>query len=535
MKQSIVLTEVTHSLQVRLIAGLLAGLIGGLLSGMIVNPPPGLLLNLFINGVLGAIFGLLLGSNIRSAGAGFIWGEAFGLFWWLIGTLTLIPILSGHGLLWTVAAVQKAFPLLLAQIVANGAILGLSYYFLAQQVAKVMPAQAGTSPSPQPPLSELGEAEADATRDESPRRKVPMGQAIVPPLVQRIIIGTLGGIFGSWVFLWGIDPTNFLPLIAGLAGSESMIVGQFVHYIIGTIIGVTFAIFFSQDIKGTGSGLIWGMNYGLFWWIMGPQTLLRILRFRELPTWSLEGAQWLIASLIAHLLYGSLVGLLVAIMNKLWKVLFVDSDPLNRTQESAGTRGLRGILMGQAGGIIGGLLFTIVMVGVGALPAVASLIGAQSIIAGFFVHLIIAIIIGTTYGLLFQREGYSYGTGMAWGLLYGMLWWLIGTNTLFNVLLRLPVDWSQAALASRYPALVGHLLYGAGLGLFYQFLARRYDSELSSLGQKAAQSKQRLSSRSAPALWAVALILGIMLPLLLTATNAPQPETPSYGMVAPER
>jgi len=512
----------SHSSQVRLIAGLVAGLLGGLLSSLIVNPPPGFLLNLLISAALGALFGLLLGNKIRSVGNGFIWGEAFGLFWWLIGTLTLIPILSGQGLYWTLPAAQAAFPFLIAQMVANGAILGVIYYFAAQQVGKIMPTQAVT------PLASESES-----KEQPPMRKVPMGQAIVPPLVQRVIIGLLGGIFGSWVFLSGIDPDNFLTLIAGLAGGESVIVGRIVHYLIGSIIGVTFAIFFSQDIKSSGSGLIWGMNYGLFWWMMGPQTLLPILRFGELPTWSLEGAQALIGSLVAHLLYGSLVGLFVATMNKLWNVLFVDSDPLHRNQESAGARGLRGILMGQAGGIIGGLLFTIVMVGVGALSNVASLVGAESVIAGFIVHLLIAITIGTTYGLLFQRQAYSYGAGMAWGLLYGVLWWLIGTNTLFNVLLGLPVDWSLAAIASRYPALVGHLLYGAGLGLFYQYLARRYDSDLITLSQKAQQAKRPLSSTAAPALWAVALTLGVMLPLLLAGSNIPESDSPSYGLVEP--
>ncbi len=514
----------SHSSRVRLIAGLVTGLLGGVLSSLIVNPPPGVLFNLLISALLGAMFGLLLGDKIRSVGDGFIWGEAFALFWWLIGTLTLIPILSGQGLYWTLPATQAAFPLLIAQIVANGAIFGVIYYFAAQQLAKMMPTEAIT------PVS------TEESQKNASTRQVPKGQAIVPPLVQRVIIGLLGGILGSWVFLSGIDPDAFLPLIAGLAGGgQSVMVGRLVHYLIGSIIGVTFAIFFSQDIKSTGSGIIWGMNYGVFWWMMGPQTLLRILRFGELPTWSLEGAQALIASLIAHLLYGSLVGLFVATMNKLWNILFVDSDPLHRNEESAGVQGLRGILMGQAGGIIGGLLFTIIMLGVGSLSNVAALVGSDSVIAGFIVHFLIAITVGTTYGLLFQRQAYSYGAGMAWGLLYGVLWWLIGTNTLFNVLMRVPVDWSLSAVAARYPFLVGHLLYGAGLGLFYQYLARRYDSQLVTLSQQAQQRNTRISSTAAPALWAVALTLGVMLPLLLAGSDIPESDSPSYGMVEPEQ
>jgi hypothetical protein len=179
--------------------------------------------------------------------------------------------------------------------------------------------------------------------------------------------------------------------------------------------------------------------------------------------------------------------------------------------------------MGQAGGVVGGLLFTIVMVGIGALPQVASLVGANSAIAGFIVHLIIAVIVGSSYGLLFEREASSDGSGLAWGMMYGLLWWLVGALTLFPILLRQPVDWSLPMVASLYPALVGHLLYGAGLGLFFEILARRYDT-LSGRTRPGMQgtpltmalTRQGTAGTSAPALWAVTLVLGVVIPLLLS-------------------
>jgi hypothetical protein len=173
------------------------------------------------------------------------------------------------------------------------------------------------------------------------------------------------------------------------------------------------------------------------------------------------------------------------------------------------------------------------MVGIGALPRVASLVGASSVGAGFIVHLIISVIIGSSYGLLFEREAYSYGSGLAWGLAYGLLWWLVGALTLFPILLRQPVDWSLPTVIGFYPSLVGHLLYGAGLGLFFQILARRYDA-LSGRVQPGTQgthrtaslpgvplvrvplARQRTAGTSAPALWAVTLVLGVVIPLLLS-------------------
>lgn len=498
----------TTSTSIRALAGLAAGVVGGLVLALTSSPPLDFKPTLIFGAVLGLIFGLVFGPRVGSAGAGLVWGEAYGLLSWLIAWLTLIPMVSGQGLRWTTIAVRETFPLLLGHVVGYGAVLGFSYYVLVRGFAG------------------LASSESAAPSDP-PERRIPTGQAIVRPLVRAVIIGGVGGLLGSWVFMRGIESAEFFPLVAGLMGSESMLVGTTLHCVIGTMIGITFGLLFYRDIHGAGSGLAWGMNYGLFWWVIGPLTLMPwFLGMRGRPDWSITAVQNAAPSLVAHLLYGALVGLFYALAHKLWRVLFVDSDPLNRPLEGAGTRGLRGVLMGLAAGIIGGLLFTIVMVGVGALPMVASLVGAESAFAGFVVHLTIAIIIGSSYGLLFQREAYSYGSGLAWGLVYGVLWWFLGAVTLFPILLRQPVDWSLQAVVALYPSLVGHLLYGAVLGLFFQFLARRYDTELSSRAQRGTQGtrfaypasrrpQRRCAGTPASALWAVILALGVMLPLLL--------------------
>ena len=136
-------------------------------------------------------------------------------------------------------------------------------------------------------------------------------------------------------------------------------------------------------------------------------------------------------------------------------------------------------------------------------------------------------ILASSYGLLFQREAYSHGAGLAWGMVYGLLWWLLGAVTLFPILMRQSADWSLEVVTTLYPSLVGHLLYGAGLGLFFQYLARRYDVELSGHAQLGTQGtrfaqrasrppKRRCAGTPASALWAVTLVLGVILPILLS-------------------
>jgi hypothetical protein len=265
--------EKTASARNNALAGLLAGGIAGLVSSLLVESPLGFGLNLAILTVLGLVFGLVVGPGIHTSGAGLVWGEAYGLFWWLLGSLTLIPLLSGQGLAWTVPAIQEKFPLMLGQVVGYGAVLGLGYYLLAWGIAKIVPVRARPSP-------------------DSPVPKIPRGQAIAPPLVQAIIIGGLGGLIGSWVFVQGIERAEFLPLVAGMMGSNSMVVGQFLHYVTGIIIGISFGVLFHRDIQGAGSGLIWGLNYGLLWWIIGPLTLLPLLLGGGMrPDWSLNADQ----------------------------------------------------------------------------------------------------------------------------------------------------------------------------------------------------------------------------------------------------
>ncbi|MFZ0548722.1 MAG: hypothetical protein WAM60_24945 [Candidatus Promineifilaceae bacterium] len=466
----------------RLIAGALAGLVGGVVAAVLAKPEIGIVAHLLVSLVLGALFGLGLGSRLDTAGSSLMWGQAFGLLWWLIGPLSLLPLLYGEGLLWTVTDIQTNFALLPANLVGFGAVWGLGSFV----IGRFLPLNSTTT-----------------------EVKGLVAPELVPSWGQALIVGGLGGLLGSWVFLRGIETANFFPLVASIIGMDTYMAGVLLHYIIGIIIAITFALLFNQDIRGAGSALVWGLSYGILWWVIGPLTLLPLLTGAPV-TWSLEAAQANFASLVAHLLYGAMVGWFYAVINGIWRTLFIDSDPLNRTREGRGVANVRGLLMGQMGGILGGLLFTFVMIGIGALPYVANLVGSRSPAVGWLVHLIISIIIGSSFGLLFQHEAYSYGAGMSWGVLYGVLWWLLGALTLFPALLRQPIDWSLGAATANYAPLIGHLLYGLGLGLLYQYLARRHDPALQT-------RRERARGTVAAAMWASTLFIVVMLPLLLSS------------------
>ena len=213
--------------------------------------------------------------------------------------------------------------------------------------------------------------------------------------------------------------THFFITVAGLVGTQSEAAGEAVHYLIAATIGATFGLLFGRDVRGYGPSMSWGFAYGIFWWFLGPLTLLPILQGRGVD-WSYGRAATLFGSLVGHIVYGMLLGLLFAGLDRLWRGFLYDSDPINREPEGAGARTLRSLGWGLAASLTGGLLFSLVMVATGELPKVAALVGGTSPLLGFVVHLVISALIGMTYGLLFQHEAPDIGSGVAWGWCTGL-------------------------------------------------------------------------------------------------------------------
>jgi uncharacterized membrane protein YagU involved in acid resistance len=230
----------------------------------------------------------------------------------------------------------------------------------------------------------------------------------------------------------------------------------------------------------------------------------------------LHGSAWF-GSLIGHAVYGILLGWIYAWGNRLWVGLFIESDPLNRQVEGPGIVTLYSLKWGALASVLGGLLFSVIMLATGVLPQVAALIGEASPLAGFAVHLIISVLIGMSYGLFFEHESPDAGSSMAWGMLYGLAWWFLGPLTLMPVLLGHPVIWTMQMADVLLPSLLGHVIYGAATGLVFFWFESRHAQWLL-LDKRYASQEARLRrppGTSAAALWFVVLGLGIVLPIVL--------------------
>ncbi len=461
----------------------------GLLAGLAVGCSGGALLwaiglaslvgGVALGGLYGLVFALLVARRAVSPGAGLLWGLGYALLLWLAGPAGLFPLLGGGASAMGMLDTARAhFPELVAYLLCFGLPLGVT-------------------------LGTLGGL------------RPPPGQAPFS-LPRALVVGGVAGIVGGWAFGRWMAQVGFFPLIASLVGSDSVMVGMTVHFGIAVAIGASFGALFQRDVRGLGSSLGWGLAYGIFWWFLGPLTLLPILRGGT-PDWSYQQGGALFGSLVGHVIYGLLLGLVYAALDRLWVGFFHDSDPINREVEGPGARTLHSLGWGAVASLTGGLLFSLVMVTTGVLPQIANLVGGSSPVLGFVVHMGISTLIGMSYGVLFSYEASDFGSGIAWGMVYGLAWWFVGNLTLLPILLGRPFVWTTEAAATGLPSLVGHLIYGAATACVFLLLERRHAGWLRLDPRIAAREerRQRPVGTPAPALWLFVLGLGVMLPVML--------------------
>ncbi len=111
----------------------------------------------------------------------------------------------------------------------------------------------------------------------------------------------------------------------------------------------------------------------------------------------------------------------------------------------------------------------------GMLPMIGKMAGHPSAVTGFLVHMVISAVIGASFAILFDRLVQGASGGLGYGLFYGVIWWLLGPLTLMPLMMGmgLGVNWNAAAASQMLPSLIGHLIYGAILGVSYAWLQSR--------------------------------------------------------------
>lgn len=126
------------------------------------------------------------------------------------------------------------------------------------------------------------------------------------------------------------------------------------------------------------------------------------------------------------------------------------------------------VISGVLGSLAGGVVFGMLMQMMGMIKMIAGLMGSESAVVGWAVHLVISALFGVGYGLLFG------GFRRAWlgGLIYGFIWYVLGPLTLMPLMMGMGLQWSVAGVTGSMSSLMGHLIYGLVLGLVYGWLEK---------------------------------------------------------------
>ena len=483
------------------VSGLLPGAVGGLAGGVVFGAAMhdlgvlssvasivrlesqvvGFLINMAIAATVGAGLGLLVWHQRLGLGETLFWGLVYGTFWWFIGTLSLHPLFLGDGFTWDAESARTGFP----------ALIGHMLYGSTAALVIVVVRRGDL-------------AKSAATR-------VTLGE---------MWTGAAAGVLAAWMVGAILAAQGELPSFVAMADSDSRPVIWLQALGIGGLFGLTFAILYPRPTESAGAGLIRGAMYGLFWWVAVPLSVLPALDGGGLP-WSAREVAGAFPSMPGYVLFGAAAATFYQWLGGAFRVLFSDTVA-GSDEEGIGARGLRTMGHGVLAGIVGGLVFTGVMVQTGALSTVASLIGESSSVTGFFVHLAIAILVGASYGLLFRGQSYDAGSALGWGASYGFIWWIIGPLTLMPAFLGTTPQWTATAAAQVFPNLIGHLGYGAGLGVTLYLLEARYSPWWVPRTEADAALVERRKEQvrtSAPAIWTLVVVISLTLPILLGAAG----------------
>lgn len=134
------------------------------------------------------------------------------------------------------------------------------------------------------------------------------------------------------------------------------------------------------------------------------------------------------------------------------------------------------VAAGAMGGVVGGLLFGVLMLGhfiadaetgrTGMAQLMMQFLGSSSPTLVWAVHVATSLALGIAFGLVFAPT--SYRTSLIVAVCYALVAGFIGSQLVLRTVLGYPIVFDAGAMF----ALIGHLVYGAGLGLAYPWFHR---------------------------------------------------------------
>src|SRR5215467_3842660 len=187
-------------------------------------------------------------------------------------------------------------------------------------------------------------------------------------------------------------------VVGGLGGTASaaLVGGTTVGgTVAGTLFGLLFVALASRRAVSPGSGLLWGLGYSFLLWITFPAGIVPFVMGRTAAMGMLDTTRAHFPELVAYILcFGAPLGLAIGVSGALHPRLRADMQLVPFSFP-------RAIAVGGFAGIIGGWAFGKWMAQVNMFPLIAAMVHSESMMVGVTLHFIFAVIIGTTFGVLF--------------------------------------------------------------------------------------------------------------------------------------
>jgi hypothetical protein len=135
----------------------------------------------------------------------------------------------------------------------------------------------------------------------------------------------------------------------------------------------------------------------------------------------------------------------------------------------------RDALFGAFAGMVGGFVLALALQAKGMMSDTVGLLGLTSIESGLALHLLVASLAGAGYGAVFQYQHGAYAPAISNGVIYGLIWWILGPLTLSPILMGQAPSWNLDAAGASFLNLTGHILYGAMTGFLFYAAVTAYE------------------------------------------------------------
>ena len=200
---------------------------------------------------------------------------------------------------------------------------------------------------------------------------------------------------GAKSFDW-IDPLLGLAVggAGGALGSALLTTSFAGGTLLGALFGLAFGLFFAPRATSSGAGLIWGLGAAFLLWLVFPAGILSLLAGSDHSMAKLTDARNQFPELVAYLIC---LGMPVGV------TLGIRGGSGGRLADSR-FHWWRAIIVGGFAGVLGGIISGRWSSAGDFFPLIAGLGAANSRIATVALQFGIAVLIGSSFGLLFQRK-----------------------------------------------------------------------------------------------------------------------------------